>query len=115
MSIAKANHNSCCAIMIGAAKSGQKLPAYIIFAGKATRNGRVIKECQEPAKHGHAEDMVCLAQENGWMDEVSMLDWVEHFWKPCTNGIQGMKLLLIDKFSAHMTISARLSIANAGT
>ena len=53
--------------MIGTAKSGQKLSAYIVFVGKPTRNGRVIKECQEPAKHGYAEDMAYTAQESGWM------------------------------------------------
>ena len=115
VSIAEANHNSHCAAMIGAAESGRKLPPFVIFVGKPTGNGKILKECLEPAQRGHAEDVVCVVQESGWMDEVTMLDWIEWVWKPCSVTIDGMKLPLIDNCTAHVTSGVQCSITSTRT
>ena len=39
------------------------------------------------------------------MDEDLMLEWVDHVWHPFANSKPGIKYLLIDSFTVHMTVN----------
>ena len=65
--VAEPNLSSHFAAVLGASKSGKKIPPYIIFAGKVIAGGGVIKECRNPAQHGHSTSLTFMAQENAWM------------------------------------------------
>ena len=54
-----------------------------------------------------------FTQESWWMDETTMLDWIEQVWLPCAEVIQGHKILLFDKCTSHITEEVCCDIANA--
>ena len=74
----------------------------LFFKGNNTAAGGIIKECEEPKKHGYAKGMVYTAQKNAWMDKITTKDWVEQVLKPYAATIQGAKLVLIDKCTSHI-------------
>ena len=115
VTVVEPNSSSRCTAMLGVSKSGKKFPPYIIFAGKATAGGRVIKECRNPAQHGYSTSLTYMVQENAWMDEKCLIDWVDRVWKPYADSIQGPKLMLLDSYTAHMTAAVKRAIHMTGT
>ena len=59
--------------------------------------------------------MIHVDQDNGWMDERTMIDWAERVWEPCAASIDGPKLLIIDKCTAHVATEVRREITSANT
>ena len=115
-------HSGRLTAMLGCSASGEYLTPYIIFCGSTSeRNGKIIRECFNPAKYGLATDMLYNVQEKGWMDEERMLDFVERVWKPWTatkldeNGNRMLTMLILDEAGAHMTSSVRRELADLNT
>ena len=89
-------------------KDGTKLPPLIILQG--TANGRIAR-----SRHTFPQGAVYSVQENAWMDEASMLRWVEEVWRPFALAKQTPTLLILDEFIAHKTAQVRAAIAECGT
>jgi transposase-like protein len=100
-----------CTVMVGCNMAGHKVPPYIIFLGANTRNG-VIKRSLE-TKQGLPQTMEYNVQKRAWMDEITMLDWIDKVWKP-TSQQHPVSLLLIDSYSTHLTsnVMRELSLCN---
>jgi hypothetical protein len=42
-------------------------------------------------------------QQSAWMDEESMLEWIEVVWQPFTRQRKGLCLLILDEARSHLT------------
>jgi DDE superfamily endonuclease len=58
-------------MMLSASKTGKKIIPYIVFKGKNTSTGFVVKELKKRI------DVEMTVQEHAWFDEVVMVDWIE--------------------------------------
>jgi hypothetical protein len=115
VTIRETNSSNRCTAMLCVAQDGTKLEPYIIHTGKPTPAGKVLRECLNPQDSGYPEGMVYMAQESAWMDEPTMLDWVERVWKPYASRINGPKLLILDSCTSHLTPEVRRKISNLQT
>jgi DDE superfamily endonuclease len=89
--------------MLGTNASGtHKLPPFLIFQGSAKRTGRIYQELQK--RDGYPADLEYAVQKRAWMDEATMIQWIEKVWKPCTDGKGGRcTYLLLDECTSHLT------------
>jgi Ni/Co efflux regulator RcnB len=69
-----------CTVMLGCSMTGEKVPPFVIFAGADTKNGVIRKQIAN--KTGLPQSMEYQVQKKAWMDEASMLEWIERVWKP---------------------------------
>ena len=73
----------------------------LIFKRKRASRGGVHKEAKKA--ENDSDGMIYSAQENSWMEETLMLEWIEKVWKPFTEKCLGHFLLLFDQFAECMT------------
>ena len=45
--------------------------------------------------------MTVRCQDNGWMDDTQMVDWVKNVWGKCPSGLHKKSLLVLDAFRCH--------------
>lgn len=99
---------------IGVSMTGECLTPYIIFKGSDKTTGRVWREFDSP-NFSYPKQMKYAVQDNAWMDEKRMLDWVERVWKPWAATKKGTTYLLMDEFAAHMTNNVKTAIFECDT
>ena len=90
---------------------------FIIFVGSSSkRNGKIIRECEDPQKYGLAEEIKYAVQEKGWMNERVMLQWIEEVWEPVMErNNYAPTLLILDSAGAHLTSDVRRALADLNT
>ena len=115
VSCRKPKSSARASVMLGASMEGEKMPPYIIFKGKLSQRSTVFKEVHEPQKYGYPRRLAYYLQENAWMDEQSMLEWIRQVWNPIANRQEGIKLLLLDEATAHMTTLVRQAFTVTNT
>jgi hypothetical protein len=89
-----------CTALLCVTAAGTKLPPFVIFSG--TKNGR-IKNKELVGLLGYPTGLVYTCQKCAWMDEPTMLEWLEFVWKPFVESREGLCLLLLDEARSHMT------------
>ena len=104
INMATATTSDRCTVMIGCSATGYKFPAFVIFKGKP---GGLIARRELVTKVGYPIDSsIYDVQSNAWMDEPTLIRWVNTVWIPfATHPEQtrrGLCLLLWDEFKAHM-------------
>jgi hypothetical protein len=114
VSVKRAKSTQRATVFLGVSMAGERLTPYIIFKGVDRASGRVQREFNS-AKHSYPQTMKYTVQENAWMDETRMLDWIQQVWKPWADSKTGATYLIIDEFSAHMTTKVRTALANCDT
>jgi hypothetical protein len=92
--------------------SGERLPPFVIFSG--SKNGPIRKK-ELVNLHGYPKDMVYTTQKSAWMDEATMVEWVECVWKPFVMKRKGLCLLILDEAKSHMTSTVCRQISDLGT
>jgi len=108
--------NNRCTAMLGVTMAGYKFPPYIVYSGKVTRCGRIRRELANARANHYPPGLVYQCQEKAWMDEATMLDWVETVWKPFTESVNSKPtLLLLDWAPAHVVSSVKAAIATCNT
>lgn len=119
-----------CTAMLGVCCDNFKFPPYVIFKGSTGKSGRILKAMKalhtvQLATHPallpvNKHNRFLLAnlynvQPKGWMNEASMLEWVELVLKPWAETKAGVSMVILDKFKGHMTPAVQLAIANCCT
>jgi len=108
--------NNRCTAMLGVTMSGYKFPPFIIYTGKVTRAGRIKRELANARANHYPSGLIYQCQEKAWMDETTMLEWVETVWKPFTESVnKAPTLLLLDWAPAHVVSSVKTAIAKCNT
>lgn len=74
--------------------AGEFLPTFTIFKGK-----REVKDIEAPA------GWVVAVNEKAWMKEETMIRWIKEVLRPYTQ--RRPSLLILDSFSAHITVKVR--------
>ena len=88
---------------------------YIIWKGKLSKRSQVYKEVENPSRYNYPNSLAYYLQENAWMDETSMLQWILQVWNPIATNQNGVKILLLDEVTAHMTTLVRQAFAVTNT
>ena len=68
----------------------------VIFKGKRVPRGQ------------YPSGIVIRMQENGWMDEELMKEWLEAVWKPRLGGQNKRSLLVFNSFEGQLKINAMI-------
>jgi DDE superfamily endonuclease len=97
--------------MIGVSGDEYKFPPFVIFKGKNTRSGVVIKKVQaierrqqittEGEHDGYPLSMRYAVQERAWMDTATMNKWIDAVYIPWATRINGPNMVLLDLGPAH--------------
>ena len=97
-----------CALTIMA--SGKMLDPLVVFKGKP--NGRIVTHEFPEIPDG----ILYTCQDNPWMDEKVMLQWVEKILKPYVDGApdEVIPLLFLDSYRCHIMGSVVTAIQNLG-
>jgi hypothetical protein len=99
-------------VMLCVSAAGEMLHPFLIFTG--SKKGTIRKK--ELVKlDGYPTMMRYTTQGKAWMDEVTMLEWVDVVWKPFVHGKLGLFLLLIDEASSHLTAEVMKCIGELRT
>ena len=107
--IQKTKASQRASVFLAVARDGTKLPPFIIFKGKP--NGRIeSKEFKT-----YPADARYAVQENAWMDEITMLKWVNLVWEPFTLESSSPCYLIVDDYTAHKTAAVRSAISECGS
>ena len=101
--------------MLGCNAVGELLPPFVIWKGSTNKDGRIRREIKDPAKHGLADGMHYAVQPKAWMDENTMVQWVQQVWKPFAQSKEGPTVLIIDEAASHLTRKVKYEIAMCGT
>jgi len=108
--------NNRCTAMIGVTMAGYKFPPFIIYSGKVSRSGRIRRELVNARANHYPPGLIYQCQEKAWMDENTMLQWVDTVWKPFTEQVnKAPTLLLLDWAPAHVVASVKTAISNCNT
>jgi len=108
--------NNRCTAMLGVTLSGYKFPPFIIYQGKVSRCGRIRRELANARANHYPPGLIYQCQDKAWMDENTMLEWVETVWKPFTEQVKkAPTLLLLDWAPAHVVSSVKAAIASCNT
>ena len=81
-------------MFLGCGRDESKLPPFVVHKG--TPDGTIARNFRS---EGYV-NVVC--QKKAWMDEHTMLVWIEQVWKPVAE-VGPPKLLLLDHCTSHMT------------
>lgn len=81
---------------------GEVLPGLVIIKGKRPLN---IRE----------NDVFVRVQENAWMNESLMLEWIDLVWEPATEGQRALLGLDIHVFVAHFTPAVKQKFKEINT
>jgi DDE superfamily endonuclease len=65
--------------MLAASIIGEKVIPYIVYKGKNSNSGLVVKELKK--RIGYPKDVEMMVQNHAWFNEVVMLDWIKRVWK----------------------------------
>ena len=114
MSVSQAKSSQRATALLGVSLSGEKLTPLLIFKRVPGKNGRIVREFVSD-KFNYPAEMTYSVQVNAWMDEDTMLFWIEHVWKPWTFDKIGSTYLIMDEFSAHMTSKVLRALEALGT
>ena len=100
--------HATCALMVTA--SGKLLTPMLIFKGKP--NGQIVK-CEFPK---YPEGCVYACQDNAWMDEQVMLQWMEQILKPYVHTAPEdvVPILFLDSYRCHIMASVVSEIQALG-
>ena len=92
-----------CAATVSAA--GDILRPFIVFKGKC--DGSIVCEFQNPERSGYLVDCSYICQEQAWMDEAMMLQWVKEVLEPWSKNVPDgiMPYLLLDSYKCHLMSS----------
>jgi DDE superfamily endonuclease len=102
-------------VMLGTNASGNhKLTPFVIFKGSSNRTAQINQEIQ--CGEGYPNTLEYAVQEKAWMDEKTMLRWIEQVWRPCTEQKGGkLTYLLLDVLKSHMTTAVAKAFADCNT
>jgi hypothetical protein len=109
VSVQQAATSNRCTALLGATLSGEKLKPFVIFKGQG--RSRVLVRVRGP---GYPKTLVFAVQEKAWMDERTMLQWIDLVWAPFCEG-KPRTYLIMDEFSAHKTAAVMSRFAELGT
>ena len=85
-------------VILAVTLSGEKLPPFVIFAGK--RKARIHRQVTvQAAERGFPGDVLYSVQENAWNNGEVMQEWLKRVYEPWCRGSQSV--LLMDDFSGH--------------
>lgn len=116
VSIRQPDSSNRCTAMLGVSMTGYKLPPFIIFKGKMTQTARVRRELLNAAANHYPSGLIYKCQKQAWMDEATMLEWVETVWRPFTAKKNGAPtLLMIDWAPSHVGFAVKNRIASCNT
>jgi hypothetical protein len=87
-------------VLLCVSGAGSKLEPFVIFNG--SKKGTIRKK-ELTRLVGYPLFLQYTTQQSAWMDEETMLEWIEIVWKPYTNMRRGLFLLLLDEARAHLT------------
>ena len=92
-----------CAATVGAAED--ILRPFIVFKRKC--DGKIACEFQNPGKSGYPVDCSYIWQEQAWMDEAMMLQWVKEVLEPWSKYVPDgiVPYLLLDSYKCHLMSS----------
>ena len=112
-------------------KTGYKFPSYIIFKGKwlcvslfplmtntfssgtDKHGGQILKEVSKAKENGYAQGMFYTVQDEVWMYEKKMLEWVDKVWVLfCAKW--PVTMLILDEAICHLTGKVRRKIEGLG-
>jgi hypothetical protein len=101
-----------CSTLLCVTANGERLYPFVIYLGskKGTIKKKELKEL-----NGYPKEMKYTTQKNAWMDEETMLEWIEHVWKPFADSRRGMLMLIIDEAKAHMTAKVLRALSELRT
>lgn len=114
VAVAESKSSQRCTAMVGSSMEGKPAIPFLIFKGANTRNGKIRQQLQQPVENGYPTGMEYTVQQNGWMDERVMLEWIEKVWKPISDH-HTTTMLLLDSFTAHLTGAVMRSLAECNT
>ena len=77
-------------VMLACTADGGKLPPFIIFKRKTLPKG--VK---------WPNGVMVRCQDNGWMDDMLMVDSVKNVWGKCPGGLSKKSLMVLDAFRCH--------------
>ena len=115
VSCRKLKSSSRASVMLGASMEGEKMKPYIVWKGKLSKRSQVYKEVSNPSQFGYPDSLAYYVQENAWMDETSMLQWIRLVWNPIAMNQDGVKILLLDEATLHMTTFVRQAFTVTNT
>lgn len=93
-------------------RSSREFIVGLIFCAK--RGGRVEKEWTRVG-NTYPKGIQYAVQEKAWMDQEGMLDWIRRVWGPWVDKREGIKLMIIDKFSSHLCAPVLAKLAEHKT
>ncbi len=82
---------------------GRKLPVYIIFKRKKLKT-----------EYPYMRNIIATSNENGWITEKLMGDWIKKIWNRTILNPSQLKMLILDKCSSHVRESVVKSITENG-
>jgi DDE superfamily endonuclease len=100
-------------VAVGVTAAGGTLPLMIVYKGK--KNGRIVREFTDTSK-GYPDGCTYVCQDNAWMDERVMLEWVDVVLKPFVADAPPdiVPLLFLDSYKCHLMSSVVSKIQELG-
>lgn len=81
-----------CTVMLAITSDGRKLPPYVIFKRKTM------------PKETFPKGIIVRVQENGWMTDDLVVDWLNTVWNRRPGGLLRQRsMLVLDSFRGHLT------------
>lgn len=105
--IATSGSSNRCTVLLAVTASGIKLPPFIIFKG--VRDAAIAGECA--ARNATNVNIYATVQQNAWIDETLMLEWIDKIWVPYVHKYNSY--LMLDHASAHLTREPWLKKTNS--
>lgn len=101
--------------MLGVSGGAHKFTPFVIYKGKP--GARIGKELRKWEDNGYSHGCDYAVQVKAWMNEETMLQWVERVWKPFAKSKkkEGLTMLIIDQMKVHMLPSVKKAIEDCGT
>lgn len=87
---------------------------FLIFTGMMTRGGRIRLDLENPTENGYPTGMEYSIQENRWMDENLMLQWISKIWKPISQD-HPISMIILDSCTYHLTTAVMGEFAACNT
>jgi hypothetical protein len=127
VSTLKGDSTQRCNIMICATASGEKFPPYIRLKGRDSLIGTINRHLKQvdlvrqqeqeqevQTMDAHLEYPISnfyAVQDNAWMCSKLVVDWIKKVFRPWALSKQQPTMLIVDKFTGHMTDEVRDAVA----
>lgn len=94
-------------VALAAAADGSKLRPFVIFKGKRTDRGRILKELSKAKEKGYSDQCIYAVQDDAWMDEQEVKVWIDKVLQPKVGLLKRNHLIILDSYEGELSLLCR--------